>query len=368
MKKGLRILFIVQGEGRGHITQSIALDEMLKNSNHEVVAVISGISPQRELPPFFRKHFGEKIIGIRSPNLLKDTKNKGVRMFLSLLFNLMISPIFIISIFRINRHIRHIKPDLIINFHELLCGFRKIFFRSSIPLVSIAHQYMYYHPRFDFPKISAFSRFSLKTVNYITTFGSALRVALNFSGEENYVGKSLMVAPPLLRQSIRESESVLSDHFLIYILNEGYREDIIAFHKKHPEIKLHCFTDAETLADKEIFSSNLTFHALDAEKYIHLLRSCKLLLSTAGFESVCEAMYLGKPVVIIPVRNHPEQKINAMEAKKTGKAFVAGNFDTDMILGAFDDFQADDTFKSFVDSAPDVFTKMTDSFSATTNS
>lgn len=33
---------------------------------------------------------------------------------------------------------------------------------------------------------------------------------------------------------------------------------------------------------------------------------------TAGFESVCEAMYLGKPVMMIPT--HVEQEINVVNA------------------------------------------------------
>ena len=45
----------------------------------------------------------------------------------------------------------------------------------------------------------------------------------------------------------------------------------------------------------------------EAVSYTHL--GCKAYASTAGFESVCEAMYLGKPILMVPA--HIEQDCNA---------------------------------------------------------
>lgn len=44
------------------------------------------------------------------------------------------------------------------------------------------------------------------------------------------------------------------------------------------------------------------------------MAGCKAYASTAGFESVCEAMYLGKPILMVPA--HIEQDCNAYDAKK----------------------------------------------------
>ena len=35
----MKFLFIVQGEGRGHLTQAITLESILRRSGHEVVEV-----------------------------------------------------------------------------------------------------------------------------------------------------------------------------------------------------------------------------------------------------------------------------------------------------------------------------------------
>ena len=52
----MKFLFIVQGEGRGHLTQALTLEEHLLREGHEVVEVLVGKSRNRELPTFFRQN------------------------------------------------------------------------------------------------------------------------------------------------------------------------------------------------------------------------------------------------------------------------------------------------------------------------
>lgn len=47
------------------------------------------------------------------------------------------------------------------------------------------------------------------------------------------------------------------------------------------------------------------------------MQGCSGYVTTAGFESVCEAMYLGKPVMMIPT--HVEQEINAAMQLEPGR-------------------------------------------------
>lgn len=53
----MKFLFIVQGEGRGHLTQAITLEEMLLRNGHEVVEVLVGESSSRILPGFFNPEY-----------------------------------------------------------------------------------------------------------------------------------------------------------------------------------------------------------------------------------------------------------------------------------------------------------------------
>lgn len=62
------------------------------------------------------------------------------------------------------------------------------------------------------------------------------------------------------------------------------------------------------------------------------MQNCKGLVTTAGFESVCEAMYLGKPTMMIPVPKHYEQACNALDAKRAGAGITGNKFDLSAFL------------------------------------
>ena len=50
--ESMKYLFIVQGEGRGHMTQAMTLERMLLDRGHEVVGIMVGKSPIRKVPEF----------------------------------------------------------------------------------------------------------------------------------------------------------------------------------------------------------------------------------------------------------------------------------------------------------------------------
>ena len=45
-------------------------------------------------------------------------------------------------------------------------------------------------------------------------------------------------------------------------------------------------------------------HALDGELFLQMMAGCRGVACTAGFESVCEAAYFGKPLLMVPIENH----------------------------------------------------------------
>ena len=49
----MKMMFSVLGEGRGHMTQAMAVKEMVENAGHEVAVVTLGVSSKREIPAFF---------------------------------------------------------------------------------------------------------------------------------------------------------------------------------------------------------------------------------------------------------------------------------------------------------------------------
>jgi len=61
------------------------------------------------------------------------------------------------------------------------------------------------------------------------------------------------------------------------------------------------------------------------------MAGCRAVMCTAGFESVCEAAFLGKPVLMVPLEGHDEQRLNARDAELAGVAISHPNFDLDAL-------------------------------------
>ena len=61
--------------------------------------------------------------------------------------------------------------------------------------------------------------------------------------------------------------------------------------------------------------------------------------STAGFESICEAMYLGKPILMVPVESQYEQACNAIDAVRSGAGVTARHFHLSELLACISTFR-----------------------------
>ena len=137
----------------------------------------------------------------------------------------------------------------------------------------------------------------------------------------------IRVVPPLLRASVRAATPTSGDHLLVYVVNDGYGEAIARWQKRHPKVVIHAFRDRQGVPDVQEVQPNLTFHTLSDVRFLDLMRNFRAFVSTAGFESVAEAMWLGKPVMVVPTGNQVEQAWNAREAVPAGAGMASDQFD-----------------------------------------
>src|SRR5580658_1415294 len=79
-----KCLFLVQGEGRGHMTQSISMKQLVENSGMEVCEVLVGKSKHRKIPSFYYDRIGAPITLIESPNMATGKNKKGINSLKSL--------------------------------------------------------------------------------------------------------------------------------------------------------------------------------------------------------------------------------------------------------------------------------------------
>lgn len=329
-----RVLFVVQGEGRGHMTQAISLRQLLEKNHFEVCGALVGTSERRKVPEFFIKQFaGVEVTRMQSPNFVTKN-NRGINIPATAWSNLIRLRTYLRSAKLLKQKVAEWNPDIIVNFYEPIVGlYAKTVHKSKRPpIVCIAHQYLGEHPGFRFPKGHAMDRIFLRSYTNLTSSGAQAILALSFAQLGYHKDEKLKVVPPLLRQEVKKLEVSKSGYFLCYLVNAGYRMDIMKWHKKNPGICLHVFTDLET--EKEFFEvqENLFFHKLSDTKFLSYMAGCDGLISSAGFESVCEAFYLDKPVFMVPVEGHFEQLCNGHDAQLAGVGIYHTKFDIGKFL------------------------------------
>lgn len=296
----MKVIFVIQGEGRGHLTQALALKQQLLHEGHEVVKVLVGKSKNREIPEFFKTQIESPVEMFLSPNFLPSKDNRRFNLLRSIGYNSLLIPSYLSSINFIRKQIEKSGADIIINFYEVLCGITYSLFHFGIPEVCIAHQYLFLHPSFQMPKKYPLPEYLLKLFTQITCIGASSKLALSIRDNSDTPVHGIKVVPPLLREEAKTVVRHHGDYIMGYILNAGFAEDVKAWHYKNPHTRLHFFWDKKDAPEELKIDNTLTFHRINDVKFLKYMAGCKAYATTAGFESVCEALYMGKPCMMIP--------------------------------------------------------------------
>lgn len=352
----MRYLFIVQGEGRGHLTQAISLAQILRRNGHEVVEVLLGKCSNRELPQFFEAKIECRIRTFDSPSLDYGKSGKKGKIAKSIILNTTPKKLakWRKSINTIVRRVEKINPDVIVNFYEILAGLTNLIHRLKVPMVSIAHQFLIDHPDYAHRSKIDQGQFILRLNNMLCSLGSTKTIALSFYPLRDFYRDRMVVLPPLLRDELFALKPFNYGYTLGYMLNPAYMEEIRAWHKNNVKCKLHLFWDKRDAPECIAEDNGMTIHRINDQKFLTFMEGCEGYVTTAGFESVCEAMYLGKPVMMIPA--HIEQEINATDAAGVGAGIVSDSFDISKLIAYIPEYNHDtESFRAWVDSAERVF-------------
>src|ERR1043166_6914367 len=86
-EKAKKFMLVVQGEGRGHMTQALSLYELLMERGHTICCVVLGSGGVRDIPEFFHNKIKAPLYKVQSPNFVSDKKNKSINIFKTLVYN-----------------------------------------------------------------------------------------------------------------------------------------------------------------------------------------------------------------------------------------------------------------------------------------
>ena len=346
----MRFLFVVQGEGRGHLTQAITLEETLLRNGHEVVEILVGESRSRRLPGFFNRSVQAPVKRFVSPNFTPTVENKRANLKKSLLYNTLRLPEYLRSMRYIYHRIEETGAEAVINFYELLTGLTYAIFRPSVPYVCVGHQYLFLHREFEFPHKDRLQLWLLRFFTRLTALRAEEKLALSFHEMEPDTERGITVIPPLLRREVRAIRPEQGNYVHGYMVNAGFADSVRSFHKARPDVPLRFFWDNPDCGEVTQVDKTLSFHQIDDTEFLKGIAKCRAYATTGGFESICEAMYLGKPILMVPA--HIEQDCNALDAASNGAGIISDDFNLDRLIEFSREYKPNPAFRTWVESAP----------------
>ncbi len=290
----MKILYGVTGEGLGHAMRSRVIATHLREAGHTVKLVAS-----RRACSYLRNHFDdvEEI-----PGFTLAYVRGGIGRMRTVARNTRAARAAIRDSVDLYRHpISAFAPDVCItDFDSFSHAFGKLFDR---PVISIDHQHVLDRCVHS-PQIA--SRLSLtravvraklpRCAHYVVTSFYKPPLRERAHGTTTLVG-------PILRPEVVALTPTVGDHVLVY---QTATRDLVEplFGLRNQRFIVYGCGDGGTRA-------NVTLRPFDETQFLADLASARAVICNGGYTLMSEALYLGKPVLSVPLRRHGEQQLNA---------------------------------------------------------
>jgi len=283
----MKIFYAVQATGNGHISRAQQIYPYLKKYG-EVDFFISGNNANLDfpLPVKYRSngcslHYS-KCGGLNYANVLKNIKP--------------------FMMFKDASSLPLEKYDVVINDFDfvtsLACKLKKL------PSVQLGHQASFQSdatPRPD--KKSIIGETILKHYAHATNY-----IGFHFQSYDKNI------LPPVIKEEFINADVTDLKHVSVY-LPSFQQHCLFETFTKLSHIQFHWFLERVESIRVE---KNITYYPINQALFNKSLLSCHGLITGGGFETPSEALYLGKKLISIPVKNHYEQQCNSAALKKMG--------------------------------------------------
>jgi uncharacterized protein (TIGR00661 family) len=206
------------------------------------------------------------------------------------------------TIQRVEAIIHEFDPQLIISDYEF---FTPLAARKTDRLcISLDHQHILTHFSYEPPRDERLSRM-LTTLSIKYLYSSAQKFyVISFFNLEALDPDTTVCLPPVLRHAVKEYESVINDHVVVYLSAETFTN--LVPQMKKTKYRYHVYGLGARQND-----GNMFFKGRSTHDFLEDLASCKFVISTGGHSLISEALYFGKPIMCFPIEFAYEQFINA---------------------------------------------------------
>jgi uncharacterized protein (TIGR00661 family) len=309
----MRILYGVNGEGMGHATRSrVMIDSLLDNHDVRVVSSGNAYNFLAEALPHVDEVFGlsfamEEGQIRRWATLVENVRSLGhelpstVREWLA--------------------RTREWRPDVVItDFEPLSAAYSRW---SRTPLVAVDNINMVDRCHHDDEIIGGEREDYLiaKTVTHSMVPGALEYVVTTFF-EPPIARACTTLVPPIVRPEIEAVTSERGDHLVVYSGGDPKLTD--ALRASGMPCRVYGMRGGP---DADQVDGNLEYRPRSQEGFVEDLRTARGVVTGGGFSLLSEAVYLGKPVLSIPLRGQFEQLMNARYLQRDGYGLCAEEVD-----------------------------------------
>lgn len=287
----MRILYAIQGTGNGHLTRAMEMVPCLKQ-RAEVDVLLSGTQADLHLPfsVQYRLHGLSFVFG----------KSGGVDLWKTFLRSRVLKLIAEINSLPVSDY------DIVVSDFEPVsawaCNLR------DKDCVGLSHQVAVLDRHAPKPtEVDPLGRFILK--NYAPW-------TIGFGYHFQPYGKNIFT--PIIRKEIREAAVSDEGHYTVYL--PAYDDTrLINFLSRFPKVRWQVFSKHNSQSRRV---GNIEIHPIDGGRFVKSMAASSGVLSGAGFETPSEALFLGKKLLVVPMKNQYEQHLNAVALEEMGVPVV----------------------------------------------
>lgn len=294
MGSKLKILYGIQGTGNGHISRSKEIVNELRNKA-DVDILISGLLHQMGLG--IRVKFNKNGTGawfskngkIDYLGFLRKTKVMGI------IKDILFTPVK--------------EYDLIVSDFEPITAWAAKLFKA--PSFHISREIALLHDNITKPNGRYF--LAEKIIKYYAPCDKWLGF--------HYHSTFPDILTPIIRSEVRSLDTTDNGHYLINF--SCYDPFKIADYLSSVDAEFDVFSGYYH-SNRTFKKYNVRIYPFEKERFLRSLSSCSGIICNSGFQLTSEALYLGKKLLVVPMKGQYEQFCNAEELSKFGSTVLPG--------------------------------------------
>ena len=283
----MKILYGIQGTGHGHISRAREIVPLLAE-HAELDILISGTNCKMTLD-------GSRAI--RKNGISLAYNSRGGVSYLKTAFG--IQPV------RFLQDIWSTDPsnyDLVISDYEPITAWASK--TNETPSIALSHQASFLSEKSPRPE-----KKSVLAEQVLKNFAPCdIPIGFHFKRYDSFI------LPPVIRSEVKELQPEEKDHITVYLpaFDPKQLTDMLG---QIRETEWQLFSPA---CDEPYQTGNVRVSPVGNRPFLESLRNSRGVITSAGFETCAEAMYLKKRLFVIPIRNQYEQLCNAASLKEMG--------------------------------------------------